>query len=264
MSNKKITTFQKLVSGNPLYDKELKLAPWKIESDNYARIDSPELVERSLNVIKNGYVTLILASLDGRRYGNTILVKFDTETLSIDKPADFDEKSIDWFRIYFQDILGVWSFFKVKTISECTFSLCATYPEALYRLHRRQYHRVELPEGTRTVFWEGNHLRDGGIVKDISAAGMLICTGSKEEQFSENTEINEISIALPCHLSTNNLDDQERVFLPLIHKGRIVRSFKDLETGRFCHGVAFESEQDTERQLASYVESIKVAKPDQD
>lgn len=263
MNKREITTFQKLVSGNPLYDQELKRAPWKIESDNYARIESADLIEKSLNVIKKDYVTLILASLDGRRYGNTILIKFDRETLSIDKPVDFDEKAIDWFRIYFQDILGVWSFFEVKTLAECTISLCSTYPEALYRLHRRQYHRVELPQGTRTVFWEGNQLRDGGFVKDISAAGMLICTGSKDEQFLENTVINEIAIALPFQAASGKNGDQERVVLPVIHKGRIVRSFKDGETGQFCHGVAFESEQDTERQLAGYVESIKGGKPDQ-
>lgn len=263
MDKKEITPFHKLVSGNPLYDQELKRAPWKIESDNYARIDSPELLEKSLNVLKNDYVTLVLASLDGRRYGNTILIKFDRETLSIDKPVDFDEKSIGWFRIYFQDILGVWSFFEVKTLSECPFSLCSTYPEALYRLHRRQYHRVELPKGTRTVFWEGNQLRDGGFVKDISAAGMLICTGSKEEQFLENTVINEIAIALPFHPSANKKDAQERLVLPVIRKGTIVRSFKDSETEQICHGVAFESEQETERQLTSYLETVKAGKPDQ-
>lgn len=257
MKKKEVEYFQKLVSGNPLYDHELKRAPWEIERDNYARIDSPELIEKSLNVIKHDYVMLVLASLDGRRYGNTILIKFDRETLSIDKPIDFDEKAIDWFRIYFQDILGVWSFFEVRTVSECSFSLCATYPEALYRLQRRQYHRVEVPKGTRTVFWEDNRLRDGGFVKDISAAGMLICTGSTEERFQENTVINEIAIALPLHPSASKADDQERFVLPVIRKGRIVRSFKDSETEQICHGVSFESDQEAERELARYVETVK-------
>jgi hypothetical protein len=264
MKKKEGAFYQKMVTGNPLYDQELKRAPWEIESDNYARIASPELIEKSINVIKNDYVMLVVASLDGHRYGNTILVKFDRETLSIDKPVDFDEKSIDWFRIYFQDILGIWSFFEVRTISECAFSLCATYPEALYRLQRRQYHRVEVPKGTRTVFWEDNQLRDGGVVMDISAAGMLICPGFKEEKFHDNTVINEIAIAMPFHPSANKNEGQERVELPVIRKGRIVRSFKDSETDLFCHGVAFESEQEAEQELARYVEKVKGAKAGQD
>jgi len=263
MSNKEGGVFQKIVTGNPLYDQELKRAPWEIESDHYARVDGCGLIEKTLQVIKNDYVMLVVASVDGHRYGNTILVKFDREILTIDKPVNFDETSIDWFRIYFQDVLGVWSFFEVRTISECAFSLCATYPENLYRLQRRQYHRVELPKGTRTVFWVGNQLRDGGCVMDISAAGMLICPGSKDEKFLENTEISEISIAMPCHPPTSKNADQPRVVLPVIQKGRIIRSFKDSATELICHGVAFESEQETEQELLRYVESIKGAKPGQ-
>lgn len=256
--------YQKMVTGNPLYDQELKRAPWEIEADNYARIASPELIEKSLKVIKNDYVMLVVTSIDGHRYGNTIMVKFDRETLSIDKPIDFDEKSIERFRIYFQDILGVWSFFEVRTVSECTFSLCATYPEALFRLQRRQYHRVEVPKGTRTVFWEDNQLRDGGMVLDISAAGMLICPGFKEEKFQEDTVINEIAIAMPFQPAAGDNTPQERVELPVIRKGRIVRSFRDSETDLFCHGVAFESEQETERELTRYVEKVKGARSEQE
>lgn len=263
MNKNAVTPFQKLVSGNPLYDQELKRAPWEIESDHYARIDSPELIEKSLHVIANDYVMLVLASLSGRRYGNTILIKFDQETLAIDKPVDFDEKSIEHFRIYFQDILDVWSFFEVRTISDCPHTLCATYPEALYRLHRRQYHRVDVPKGTRTVFWENNNLRDGGFVKDLSVAGMLICTGSTEEQFQENAVINEIAIALPFHPSSQRKNDEERVVLPVIRKGRIVRSFKDKETNLICHGIAFDNDAEEEQELIRYVDAVKDGKPGQ-
>jgi len=254
---KGVATFQKLVGGNPLYDDALKRAPWEIESDNYSRIDGPELIEKTLKVIKDDYVLLVLASPEGRRYGNTILVKFDRETLSIDKPIDFDEKSVDRFRIYFQDILGIWSFFEVRTVADCNVSLCATFPETLYRLQRRHYHRVEVPAGTRTVFWEENQLRDGGFVKDISATGMLICTGTTEQKFQENTVVQEIAIALPFTRSSRENDDSYRVVLPVIRQGRIVRSFRDVDTGHICHGVAFECEQEAEQQLARYVESVR-------
>ncbi|NTV12488.1 MAG: PilZ domain-containing protein [Desulfobulbaceae bacterium] len=252
---------KKLITGNPLYDQELERAPWEIEIEHYVRITSPDLIEKSLNVIKNDYLLLVLASLDGQRYGNTILVNFDQEILTIDKPNTFDENTVDTFRIYFKDILGEWSFFQVRTISECAFTLCSTYPDALYRLQRRQYHRVDLPEGTRAVFWEEDRLRDGGVVKDLSAVGMLICTGSTEEQFQANTVINEIAIALPFHPSARRKDAEERVVLPVIKKGRIVRSFKDSETNLIYHGVAFDKDDEEETELTRYVEVVKDGKP---
>lgn len=250
-------SLKKLITGNPLYDQELERAPWEIGIDHFAKIESPDVIEKSLNVIKNDYVLLVLASLDGQRFGNTILMKFDPEILSIDKPNNFDEKSVDFFRIFFKDILGEWSFFQVRTVSECPLTLCSTYPDALYRLQRRQYHRVDLPEGTRTVFWADDQLRDGGIVKDLSAVGMLICTGSTEEQFQANAVINEIAIALPFHPSSRQKEEDERVVLPVIKKGRIVRSFKDSETNLIYHGVAFDKDEESEDELTRYVEVVK-------
>jgi len=249
--------YEKMLSGNLLYDRELKRAPWEIEVESFARIAAPDLIEKTLQVIKNDYVMLVLTSIEGVRYGNTILVEFDRESLSIDRPLDFDEKSIDWFRIYFQDILGVWSFFEVRTIAECHYSLCTTYPESLHRLQRRQYHRVEVPWGTRAVFWESDNLCDGGYVKDLSAAGMLICTGHSEVRFEEKTVLNEIAIALPHHPSACRKKTEDRIVLPVIHQGRIVRSFKNSETNRICHGVSFEHDEKSAHELTRLVKAIK-------
>jgi len=257
MMKNQMIPFEKMLSGNPLYDQELKRAPWEIEVENYARIEAPELVEKTLGVINNDYVMLVLASTAGVRYGNTIMVKYDRDVLSIDRPLDFDVKTVGRFRIFFKDILGVWSFFEVSTIPECPYSLCATYPDSLYRLQRRQYHRVEVPRGTRTVFWENNNLRDGGFVKDLSAAGMLICTGHPDIKFQDQSELNEISIAMPHLPSACSEDAEDRIVLPVIRKGRIVRSFKDIETNLICHGVSFDYDEESERELTRFVEALK-------
>jgi len=248
---------KKLVSGNPLYDQELERAPWEIESDQYHRIDSAELIEKSLDVIKNDAVLLVLAAPDGRRYGNTILVGFDRQALHIDKPNNFDESVVDSFLIYFKDILGVWSYFQVRTVSECESTLCSTYPEALYRLQRRQYYRVKVPQGTRTIFREEDQLRDGGVVKDLSAGGMLICTGKTEEQFRPNTVINDITITLPFVAVPLEAGDNVQVVLPVIKQGRIVRTFMDGENNQICHGVAFDTDGESKKELTSYIEVIK-------
>lgn len=261
--NKKVgSIYKKLVTGNPLYDQELERAPWEIASDHYHQIDSPELIEKSLHVIKNDSILLVLASPDGRRYGNTILIDFDQQTLQIDKPNNFDEKTITSFQIYFKDILGVWSFFPVRTIAECDSVLCSTYPAALYRLQRRQYQRVDVPRGTRTVFWTGDQRhQEGGFVKDLSAGGMLICTGTTEEQFGPNTVINDITITLPFAPPPRWEDDEASVVLPVIRKGRIVRTFKDSEGEQVCHGVAFETDGEADNELTSYIEVIKENMP---
>lgn len=259
MDNKVGSILGKLVTGNPLYDQELERAPWEIKSDHYGRLDSSELIEKSLNVIKDDHVLLVLASLDGHRYGNTILINFDQESMIIDKPNDFDEGSVAIFRVYFKDIMGVWSFFQVWTLSanDPDMTLSSSYPEALYRLQTRQYHRVEVPEGTRAVFLAHDQVQDGGFVKDISAGGMLICTGKAEEQFPPDTVINDISITLPLSPQLHPEDDEAIVELPVIKQGRIVRTFADSATNLICHGVAFETDGESEKELTSHIEIIK-------
>ena len=250
--------FHKQVSGEPVYDDELKTAPWAIAKRDFARIDDRSVIEKTLNVIRNDHVMLVLASVDGHRYGNTILINSDDDTLSIDKPIDFDEETISDFRIYFKDISSVWSFFEVKVLSDCPYNLCATYPENLYRLQRRRRHRVETPVGARTVFWIKDTIHNGGFVKDLSASGMMICTGSADEKFEENSIINDIAVAFPQHHTSEKLDDEDRVVLPVINKGRIVRSFRETETDHVCHGVAFcGDDKETAEQIEMIVQKIE-------
>ncbi len=253
MQKQSVATVEKTVSGEPIYYQDLIKSPWSINTDDYSRIDSKEIVERTVNVIKNDHVLLVLASVDGHRYGNTILIRFDEETLSIDRPLDFDDKSVAEFRVYFQDILNVWCFFDTKVISDCPYSLCATYPEHIYRLQRRKYNRVSTPSGTRAIFWQNDHMHDAGIVKDISAAGMLICTCNSESPFQDESSISEIAIALPKHPSSEKVYDDGKILLPVIRKGTIVRSFKDIETDWICHGISFEENLEVQEVLSDFV-----------
>ena len=252
-----ISTYTSNISGNPVYDDDLRTAPWQIDKADFASSEESEVIRRTLNVIKNDHVMLVLASTDGKRYGNTILISYDEDTLSIDKPIDFDEKSISDLRIYFKDISGVWSFFETKVISDCPYNLCATYPEVLYRLKRRRKHRVELPAGTRTVFWVNDEIYNGGYVKDISASGMLICTGCRDEKFNADSTISDIAIALPGHSSSEDRDEEGRIILPVIDKGMIVRSFREDGTDFICHGVAFCAGDNDSERIEEMVDQIR-------
>ncbi|MBU0674936.1 MAG: PilZ domain-containing protein [Proteobacteria bacterium] len=255
MSNPNIVTFEKKVDGNPMYDEELTRAPWDIGIQDFSSTDQTDLIDQTLQLIKKKHIMLVLASPEGERYCNTILINYDTETLNIDKPMDWDDRDISTFRIFFQDATDIWSFFEVSVITDCPYSLCATYPEALHRLVRRKHYRIGTPQGTRAVFWHGNNIYDGGFVKDISAAGMLICTGKDEEQFNGDHELLDIAIALPQKLAEAGLDE-ERTLLPVIHRGRIVRSFRDQETNWVCHGISFDdSNPEVADRLDEFVKS---------
>ena len=71
-------------------------SPWQpelaiaavVDGDRPETVVNQEIVDQTVNIIKNDHVLLVLTSDDGHRYGNTILIKFDEETLSIDRPLD--------------------------------------------------------------------------------------------------------------------------------------------------------------------------------
>lgn len=263
MSNTEVATFHKLVAGNPIYDEELRTAPWRIEINDFARCEDMSVIELTLDQIKKEHVMLVLASPSGQRYGNTILINVEDETLSIDRPNDFDEETSGIFRIYFRDVLDVWCFFEVEVINDCTYSLCATFPEVLYRLQQRKKHRVDAPDNTRAVFWQGDDIHNGGKVKNISSAGMLLCTEYQDEKFAKSTEIHDIAIALPLHESPEGFDEEEQIVLPVITKGKIVRSFREDGTGKVCHGVSFSDGDDAIAKIEKYVQEIRTEKGDE-
>ena len=260
--NTQLATFHNLVSGNPLYDDELRTAPWRIEINDFARCEDRAVIGLALDEIKKEHVMLVLASSSGKRYGNTILINFDDEYLSIDRPNNFDKETSGVFRIYFRDISEVWCFFEVEVINDCPYSLCATHPEVLYRLQRRRCHRVDVPENTRAVFWQGDMIHNGGEVRNISSAGMLLCTECEEEKFSENTPIHDIAIALPQQESSVEYDEEGNAVLPVITRGRIVRSFREEGTGKVCHGVSFSDDNDVIAEIEKFVQEAIIGNGD--
>ena len=264
MNNTVMVPFHRLVAGNQVYDDELHIAPWEIEIGDFAMIDDEKVIRQSLNVIKNEHVMLVLSSSSGKRYGNTILINFDSENLSIDRPIDFDQETVNSFRIYFRDINEVWSFFEVEVVSDCPYSLCATYPKVLYRLQRLRRQRIDVPENTRAVFWQGDVIHNGGEVRNISSAGMLLCTEAKEEKFAENTNIHDIAIALPLHESPLGSDEENSTVLPVITGGRIVRSFCEEGTGKICLGVSFSDENNVIAEIEAFVKETMTYKDDKE
>jgi hypothetical protein len=86
---------------------------------------------------------------------------------------------------------------------------------------------------------------------------MLICTGQSEVKFKDKSTLNDIAIAIPPQTPRCREEIEDRIALPVIHKGWIVRSFKDSETNLICHGVSFEYDEESERKLSGYVETLR-------
>lgn len=263
VNNTEVATFHKLVGGNPIYDQELCTAPWRIDINDFAKCDDKSVIELTLDQIKKEHVMLVLAAPSGKRYGNTILINVDDEFLIIDRPNDFTEETTGAFRVYFQDILDVWCFFEVEVINDCSYSLCSSYPDVLYRLQQRRKYRVRVPQNTRAVFWEGDVIHNGGHVRNISSAGMLLCTECEYDKFADNTAIHDIAIALPLHDASGEYDEEEPPVLPVITKGKIVRSFREEGTGLVCHGVSFSDGDEVIAEIEKYVQETKTEKGDE-
>lgn len=257
MSNAEVVTYERLVSGNPVYDDDLKIAPWKIGEADFTVSTDRELITKALENIRGERCLLVLAAADGSRYGNTILLKFDDENLSIDKPIDFDDTGISSCRVYFRDIVGVWCFFEIELIKDCPFSLCAAFPDALHRLYKRLYNRVNVPAGTRVLFRHGDNLRGDCMVTDISASGMLICAAITEDKIADNAEVSDIALVLPRVPSSGEAEGDVPLALPLVSKGRIVRSFGEQETDLIYHGISFRDDLSVMAGLDDLVGKIK-------
>ncbi|MEN8136012.1 MAG: hypothetical protein ABFS18_10845 [Thermodesulfobacteriota bacterium] len=257
MSSSKVVTYERVVSGSQIYDDDLGIAPWKIDDADFTVSIDHELIGEVLDNIKAERSLLVLASGDGCRYGNTILIRFDGESLSIDKPIDFAGTCPPFFRIYFQDATGRWSFFEVATINDLPFNLCTSFPVILYQLKKRRCHRINVPDITTAVFRHGGNLHGGCLVKNISASGMLLCTDSIDEKISNRGMVNDIALVLPQDQPSGKVEGEGHVVLPVVSKGRVVRSFVEKKTDLICLGISFSGDSAVMAGLDSFPGKIK-------
>ena len=68
---------------------------------------------------------------------------------------------------------------------------------------------------------------------------MLIHTWICQEEFTENTPVNGISIVMP-RTGISKKDSILADSLLVVSQGTIVRSFRDSGSKRVCHGVSFD------------------------
>lgn len=244
--------------GRSFFHKESVRMPWKLGPEEYIKVANPVLVWKTLDTIKNNNISILLASAEGRKLGNTTLMTFDGSRLLFELPIGFDLSSVRTFRAYFKDEKGIWSFFEVKNSSDCSFVLCTTYPSALYCLQRRLYPRFNLPIVSRTSFWRGTELIADAFAIDVSQSGMLISTNSTDSKLGNNDMVSDITVFSPATGGNVFNEEYERQnSLPVIGQGWVVRSFRDRFTNNICHGISFEGELIGTDVISSWLNSIQ-------
>lgn len=221
------------------------------------KVSNPATTDESIAYFLHDRPLLTLVSEDGKSYGDSVLIKSDAETLTIKKPVGFGDRSTGTLKLYFQNRQKAWCFFDTEILRNNSHTICTTSPDLLYPLRRRKFQRISAPENSTVYFYQDNRIHYGGVVKNLSQSGMLICNRYTEEKLPKDSTLSEISIALPYESSLKPESKDGKPRLYIISKGRVVRSYLDPETKRVCHGITFEENHILREGLKSLTTDVK-------
>jgi hypothetical protein len=207
-------------------------SPWEFAESSFLVEGDRERIDRTLKEVRENHLALTLVPEDGRVFDQSLLISLSDEGLLIDKPLEWDD-TVTTFRLFSRGLNGRWSFFRTGVAQVMPFSLSLARPAEVFVLQRRSYQRVVVPQGTRAILKKDGRLLNSFYVRDLSPAGMLVCTASPSSSLTVESVLNDIVISLP-----DNGAKMGRV-LPPIDKGQVVRTSYDEENHIYCHGIAF-------------------------
>ncbi|MEN8136011.1 MAG: hypothetical protein ABFS18_10840 [Thermodesulfobacteriota bacterium] len=225
--------------------------PWLADEGGFSRSNDRERIAEIIQYIKDNDVTLTL--VDGGRgiSQQSLLINTTDDSLQIAKPSEWGD-AIDSFRVFFRDMQQRWNFFMATGLMDKTSNLSVAMPDALYFLQRRSCNRVKLPAGTRALVKRENEAMTTIFVRDLSADGMLMCNDPAEGKYATDSVISDIVVSIPRGRAVDEVSTARRV-LPLIGRGRVVRSFVDQETLRPCYGVSFHYDSEYVKETINQV-----------
>ena len=207
-------------------------SPWEFLESSFLVEADRERIAKTLYEAKGNHLSLTLVAEDGRVIPQSLLISLSDDGLLIDKPLEWDD-SIGSFRLFFRGLNGRWVFFKTGVTQVMPFSLSLAQPGEIFVLQRRSHSRALVPQGTRAILKKDGRLLNSLYVRDLSPAGMLVCTASPSASLSVESILNDIVISLP------DIGTKRGQVLPPIDKGQVVRSFFEEESNIYCHGIAF-------------------------
>jgi hypothetical protein len=221
--------------------------PWKFDAASFAALQGGDRIAAILDEAREEHLFFTPVADDGRTFSQSLLIGRNAGIVQVDRPLDWD-KTLSAFRLFFRRSNGLWFGFRVTDFDLNPFTLSFPQPAELCFLQRRQSPRVAMPNGTRAMLRKDGQFLNSFFVRDISVAGMLICTGSAASGIEVNARLRDIVISIPGQ------DSSPVRTLPPIDNGQVVRTFFEEENNTFCHGVSFRYEsayvREALRQLA--------------
>lgn len=205
----------------------------------FHRIDDEEIIDSTIKILENAPRIIDLVSMDGQ-IGDTLLIEANVESLTIDKPHNFNEIQTKSFRLFFQNNMDVWTMIEAEVIRNSKYVLTLKRPKSIYQYQSRKYQRVSTPINSSAFYNSGKRILFCGEIKDLSMAGMLICAGNTHKELTTGYTLREINILLPHDMSSSRSHSHSGPHLFNVNNGKVVHSYFDPKTSRTCYGIAFE------------------------
>lgn len=217
----------------------VRKAPWLIDGkETYASTSIQENACEVIDNIKNYHLTIITDT--GRVYRQYLTITVDKGRMNIDKPYKWANSTTS-FHVFFRSISNSWQFFHVDNAKPGVLAVSAKIPNKIYSLLKRRHRRIPAPSGTKVIFKNHNNMTNFMHVKNISEGGMLICGNSSVNKHPLNSMINEVFLTIPPDIEGEETSAAHRV-LPFITKGKIVRTYQDLDSSISHYGISFQHE----------------------
>ncbi len=217
---------------------------WEICEDGYECTRDPDLIKYLLEeILENGIWVQFIAP--HFKSGPTVLVKIKENELFFDLPRPWD-RFLEQARVVYRDKSGVFHFFQVQIIKTVLKEriVITSKPKKIYRLQRRRFYRISVPEPSIAKFkYKGKEIT--AKILNISGCGMAIIA-TEDENLSIGSTIEDVELAL--YLTTDKLFGV--IKLPC---GKIVREAPHNKDKKL-YGIEFLIEKEKDRQfLINYV-----------
>ena len=212
---------------------------WQFFESGYERTTDKNLIRLLLEDLRDKAYWLQFAA-SGFRSGPTILLEIKKNQLVFDLPRPWNA-NLSVARVLYRDSEKIQHSFKVKILETDPEKkiVVTSYPQEYFRLERRRFYRVSVPEGSEAVFqYNGREIR--AEILNISACGMAILT-PKKVSLSVGDILEDIELHLM--LSLRKAYDQKIK----IDKARIVREMPRNQA-RKLYGIEFLFEKEKERE----------------
>ncbi len=217
---------------------------WEACENNYQRTRHKELIEVLLKDIQENAIWVQFVAPDFRS-GPTILLAIRPRELIFDLPRPWNAY-LEQARVVYRDKSQILHFFRVRIIETDIEdkTVLTTKPKEIYRLQRRRFYRIGVPEPSKATFRFKDKEFTTNIL-NISASGMAILA-DKDQRLPVGETVEDIELYL--YLAAGKPFDQIR--LP---KGRVAREQRR-NRGKRLYGIEFLIDNEKDRQpLLKYV-----------